>query len=154
VASYPYGIDTRRKHKKKGIRKCPIKTQDALLRLSLATTSPAFFPLFLPPATMKSAENGVRQRLPTLDEVLTRKSRPPVDLFCFYVSGFPPFPLSSPRHQCRVGSTLSVRVHLTWNLNMMYYTDLCACAGEGVVDLLAEGGQRGLVGFLAGRASA
>lgn len=32
-----------------------------------------------------SAQNGERQRLPTLDECLTRKTRPPVDLFCFYV---------------------------------------------------------------------
>ncbi|KAL7412490.1 RGS domain-containing protein [Mrakia frigida] len=32
-----------------------------------------------------SAPNGVRDRLPTLDEVLLRKTRPPVDLFCFYI---------------------------------------------------------------------
>ena len=32
-----------------------------------------------------SAQNGFRNRLPTLDEVLLRKTAPPVDLFCFYV---------------------------------------------------------------------
>lgn len=44
-----------------------------------------------------SAQNGVRNRLPTLDEVLLRKTAPPVDLFCFYVRpfGWPrPRPLS------------------------------------------------------------
>lgn len=34
---------------------------------------------------LPSSQNGVRERLPTLDEVLLRKTRPPVDLFCFYV---------------------------------------------------------------------
>lgn len=32
-------------------------------------------------------------RLPTLQEVLDRRTRPPVDLFCFYV-GAPPLPLT------------------------------------------------------------
>ena len=45
-------------------------------------------PLLLvsPSMVFPSAPNGVRERLPTLDEVLLRKTRPPVDLFCFYVS--------------------------------------------------------------------
>ncbi|CDZ96247.1 Regulator of G protein signalling superfamily [Phaffia rhodozyma] len=32
-----------------------------------------------------SDQNGTRNRFPTLDEVLLRKTRPPVDLFCFYI---------------------------------------------------------------------